>query len=59
MSKEKYYSYPVLRTGIGFSADPDSAFYLSSDPGPDSESPTNADPNADPSQTLPSQKVEF
>jgi hypothetical protein len=40
---------PVLRIHIGFSADanPDPAFYL------------YADPNADPGQTLKSQKVEF
>ncbi len=43
---------PVLRILIGFYADPDPAFYFSTDPG----NQINADP--DPGQTLPSQKVE-
>ncbi len=41
---------PVFRIRIGFSADPDPAFYLNG-------SQTNADP--DPGQTLLSQKVGF
>jgi hypothetical protein len=45
----------MLWIPIGFSADPDPAFYLHTDPDPDPESQINTDP--DPSQTLKSQKV--
>jgi hypothetical protein len=44
----------VFRICIGFSADPDPAFYLNAD-----GNQTNGDPDPDPGQTLPSQKVGF
>jgi hypothetical protein len=50
----------VLWIRIYFNADPDPAFYLNADPV--SGSQTNSadpDPDMDPGQTLPSQKVEF
>ncbi len=45
----------VMRIRIGFSANPDPAFYLNAYPKPGSQ--TNANP--DPGQTSPSQKAEF
>ncbi len=54
----------MFRIRIGFNADPDPepAFYLNVVPDPDPGSQTNADPedpDHDPGQTLPSQKVGF
>ncbi len=49
---------PVFRIRIGFNVDPGPAFYLNADSDPGSQT-TNADPDPDPGQTLPSQKVGF
>jgi hypothetical protein len=59
--KTKFFDISVFRICIGFSADPDPAFYLNADsvPDPDPESQTNADPDPEPGQTLPSEKVGF
>jgi hypothetical protein len=47
----------VLWIRIGFTADPDPAFYFNVVPDPDPGSQTNADPI--PNQTLKLQKVQF
>ncbi len=51
----------VFRIRICFNADPDQAFYLTADSGPDPDpgSQTNADPDPDPDKTLKSQKFGF
>jgi hypothetical protein len=54
---EIWYLPVVFQIRIGFSGDPDRAFYLHADPDPGRQ--TNADPDPDRGQTLTSQKVGF